>query len=154
MSEGKKEIVSNRKAYHSYEMLETFEAGVVLLGTEIKSLRDHGGHLQEAYCRVMKGELWLLGASIAPYRYGSVHNHEDKRERKLLMHKKEIAKLKAAVQEKGLTLVPLSLYLKKGKVKLKFAIAKGKKTYDKRHVIKEREVKRKMDRAARDARKT
>lgn len=149
MKEGTKELVSNRRARHLYEIIETFEAGIVLLGTEIKSLRDNGGHLQEAYCKVSRGELWLMGASIAPYRFGNVHNHEDKRDRKLLMHKREISRLKAATQEKGLTLVPLSLYLKKGRVKARIAIGRGKKLFDKRQVVKERDEKRQMDRARR-----
>lgn len=141
------DLVSNRRATHDYEILETFEAGIVLLGTEIKSLRDNGGTLQEAYVKVIDSEIWLIGASIAPYRYGNIHNHEDKRDRKLLMHKREIGRLKAAVQEKGLTLIPLAFYLKDGRVKTKIAIAKGKKNVDKRATIKERDEKRYMDKA-------
>ncbi|GAB4236737.1 MAG: SsrA-binding protein [Chlamydiales bacterium] len=147
MESGTKELVSNRKARHLYEIIDTFEAGIVLQGTEIKSLRQGGGSLQEAYVRVMDRELWLIGCSIAPYKFGNVHNHEEKRQRKLLMHKREILRLKEATKEKGLTIVPLSLYLKKGKVKIKIATAKGKKTFDKRESIKEQEVKRQMDRA-------
>jgi SsrA-binding protein len=144
-----KELVSNRRARFDYEILETCEAGIQLLGTEIKSLRDHGGNLQEAYVRVQKAELWLIGASIAPYRYGTIYNHEEKRERKLLMHKREIEKLAAASQQKGLTLLPLSLYLKNGRVKVQVAIARGKKRQDKRQVILEREKRREMERAIR-----
>lgn len=144
---GQKELTRNRRAYHDYEILETYEAGISLLGTEVKSLRDHGGSLAEAYVKVLKGELWLIGASIAPYRFGSAHNHEERRDRKLLMHKKEILKLKAASQEKGMTLIPLALYLKEGRVKIQIAIGKGKKHQDKRQTLIEREKKREMDRA-------
>jgi SsrA-binding protein len=138
------DLVSNRRAAYNYEILETFEAGIILQGTEIKSLRDHGGSLQEAYIKVITNELWLVGCHIAPYRYGNIHNHEELRERKLLMHKREIAKLKIATQEKGLTLIPLSFYLKNGRAKVKIALAKGKKSVDKREAIKERDDKRWM----------
>ncbi len=141
------ELVSNRKAFHDYEILETFEAGIVLLGTEIKSLRDHGGSLQDAYVQVSKGQIYLKNANIAHYKYGNIHNHEEKRERKLLLHKKEIKKINTALQEKGLTAVPLGMYLSnKGFVKVKIALAKGKKLFDKRDSIKEREQKRSVDR--------
>ncbi len=140
------ELVSNRRAFHEYEILETYEAGIILAGTEVKSLRDHGGNLSDAYIRVIGEELWLVGASIAPYRFGNVHNHEEKRDRKLLMHHREIAHLKNQVQIKGLTLMALSLYLKRGKVKVKIGLAKGKKKHDKRQAIMEQEKKREMDR--------
>jgi SsrA-binding protein len=143
------ELVSNRRAFHDYEILETFEAGIILLGTEIKSLRDHGGNLQDSYILVSGDRVWLKNSSIAPYRYGSLFNHPEKRERELLLHKREISKLKALSQEKGLTLIPLSLYLKNGYVKVKVAVAKGKKMYDKRAALKAREHKRDMDRAMR-----
>ncbi|MFA5250945.1 MAG: SsrA-binding protein SmpB [Parachlamydiales bacterium] len=137
------DLVSNRKAYHNYEILQTFEAGIVLLGTEIKSLRAHGGSLNDAYAAVKdNGELFLINASIAPYRFGNVHNHEDRRERKLLMHKKEILKLKKAVSEKGLAIIPVSFFLKNGFVKVKIALAKGKRLYDKRRALKDKEEKR------------
>ncbi|MCH9609476.1 MAG: SsrA-binding protein [Chlamydiales bacterium] len=142
-----KELVSNRKAYHDYEILETFEAGVVLLGTEVKSLRASGGSLQEGYIRILKGELWLIGAHIAAYRFGNLHNHEERRDRKLLVHKRELERLEAKIREKGMTLVPLSLYLKNGRVKCKFGTAKGRKKHDKRAAMVEREKKREMDRA-------
>lgn len=147
MNTNQKDLVSNRRAGHDYEILETFEAGIALQGTEIKSLRDNGGSLQEAYVKVISNEIWLVGASIAPYRYGSIYNHDERRDRKLLMHKREIGRLKTSVQEKGLTLVPLGMYLKAGRVKVKIAIAKGKKTVDKRATIKERDEKRHMDKA-------
>lgn len=145
MNTNSKDLVSNRRATHDYEILETFEAGIVLRGTEIKSLRDNGGSLQEAYVKVISNEIWLIGASISPYRFGNIYNHEERRERKLLMHKREIGRLKGSVQEKGLTLIPLGMYLKAGRVKVKIAIAKGKKTVDKRSAIKERDEKRRMD---------
>ncbi len=146
------ELVRNRRAFHDYEVLETFEAGISLLGTEIKSLRAHGGNLAEAYVKVVEGELWLIGASIAPYRYGNIHNHEERRDRKLLMHKREIAKLKEMVQQKGLTLFPIALYLKKGIVKLSLGYGRGKKKADKRQSLIEREKKREMDRAVKSYR--
>lgn len=141
------ELVRNRRAFHDYEILETYEAGIVLLGTEIKSLKSHGGNLAEAYVKVLEGELWLIGASIAPYRFGNIYNHEERRDRKLLMHKKEIYKLKALVQQKGLTLVPIALYLKNGKAKISIGYGKGKKKEDKRGALIEREKKREIDRA-------
>lgn len=146
-----KELAQNRKAYHNYEILETLEAGIVLLGTEIKSLRDHGGNIQEGYVMERGGEVWLLNTSIAPYRFGGkAFNHEERRERKLLVHKREIIQLQKASMEKGLTIVPLALYLnKKGKVKVKIGIAKGKKSHDKRQAIKERDVNREIRREMR-----
>jgi SsrA-binding protein len=141
------DLVSNRRATHDYEILETFEAGIVLQGTEIKSIRNHGATLQEAYVKVSKGEMWLIGCNIAPYRFGNIHNHEELRDRKLLMHKREINRLKVATQEKGLTIIPLALYLKQGRVKLRIGIAKGKKNIDKRADIKARDEKRRMQQA-------
>ncbi len=138
------DLCSNRKAYHDYEILETFEAGMMLLGTEIKSLRDHGGSLQEAYVRVIRDEIFLVGAHIAHWKYGNIHNHEERRDRKLLLHHYEINKLKEHVAQKGNTLVPLGIYLRKGRAKLKIGIARGKKLHDKRAAIKERDEKRRM----------
>ncbi len=147
MSTPSSDLVSNRRAFHDYEMLETFEAGIALQGTEIKSIRNHGASLQEAYVKVFKGEVWLIGSSIAPYRFGNIHNHEEKRDRKLLLHKREINRLKVATQEKGLTIVPLAMYLKQGRIKLRIAIAKGKKTIDKRTHLKEQAEKRSLQQA-------
>lgn len=144
MSQPTSELVSNRRATHDYEILETFEAGIVLQGTEIKSIRNHGATLQESYVRVIKNEVWLIGCNIAPYRFGNIHNHEERRDRKLLMHHREIKKLKIATSEKGLTLIPLALYLKNGRVKIRVGLAKGKKSVDKRHDLKEKDVKRQM----------
>lgn len=142
-----KDLVSNRRATHDYEIIETFEAGLVLQGTEIKSIRHHGATLQEAYVKVLRGEVWLIGATIAPYKFGNIHNHEEKRDRKLLLHKREINRLKVAVQEKGLTIIPLALYLKDGRIKIRIGIAKGKKTMDKRADLKEKDQKRQMQQA-------
>ena len=141
------EIVKNRKAFHDYEILDSFEAGIVLTGTEIKSIRATGASLQEAYIQVLRGELYLIGAHIAPYSHGSIYNHQERRDRKLLMHRREITKLKESSQEKGLALIPLSLYFKKGKVKMSVALCKGKKLFDKRESMKERDEKRRMDAA-------
>ncbi len=147
MDKSSSDLVSNRRATHDYEILETFETGIVLQGTEIKSIRNHGASLQECYVKVLRNEVWLVGCSIAPYRYGNIHNHEERRDRKLLLHTREINKLKASVQEKGLTIIPLALYLKKNHVKVRIAIAKGKKTIDKRADIKEKDEKRRMQQA-------
>jgi SsrA-binding protein len=145
------ELVSNRKAGHDYEILDTFEAGIVLLGTEIKSLRNHGGSLQDSFVDVRGDELILMNCSIAPYTFGNIYNHVDRRERKLLMHKREIEKLRKLKAEKGLSVVPLSIYLnKKGIAKVKIATAKGKKAYDKRAALKEREDSRSVQRAMKD----
>lgn len=146
-----KDIVSNRRATFDYEILDTFEAGIALQGTEIKSIRNGGASLQESYVKVVKQEIWLIGCNIAPYRFGNLHNHEEKRERKLLMHKREIEKLKKAQQEKGLALIPLAMVFRNGRVKLKLAIAKGKKSVDKRQDIKEKEDNRRVQQAIKKA---
>jgi SsrA-binding protein len=143
------ELVSNRRALHEYEILDSFEAGIALVGTEIKSLRNHGGSLQDAYVLVSDSLVILKNASIAPYRFGNIHNHEERRDRKLLLHKREILKLKALSQEKGLTLIPLSIYLKKGFAKVKVACCRGKRTHDKRAALKEKEHRKAIDRAIR-----
>lgn len=150
MSKNKKsdnELVRNRRASHDYEIIETFEAGISLLGSEIKSLRNHGGALQDAYVDVLKKDVVLVNASIAPYSHGGTFNHEERRPRKLLLHKREIQKLRRSVSEKGLTVIPLSMYLnKKGFAKIKIATARGKKAYDKRAALKEKEHKRQVSR--------
>ena len=145
------ELVSNRKAGHDYEILDTWEAGIALLGTEIKSLRNHGGSLQDSFVDVRGQELWLIGSSIAPYSFGNIHNHEERRPRKLLMHKREIETLRRLRAEKGLQIIALAIYLnKKGIAKVKIATAKGKKSYDKRAALKEREDQRSVERAMKD----
>lgn len=146
MSNKPADLASNRRARHDYEILETFEAGLVLKGTEIKSLRQGGGSLAESYVRLIDGEFWLVGAHIAPYSFGNIHNHPERRDRKLLLHKREMASLRKGIQEKGLTIIPLSIYLKKGYAKIKIAIARGKKLHDKRQSIKERDEKKRIDR--------
>jgi SsrA-binding protein len=144
-----KTIVVNRKARHDYEIVERIEAGLALTGTEIKSIRDGRISLKEAYARPEGSELWLVGAHIAPYPAASRFNHEPTRRRKLLLHKSEIRELARAVNEQGLTLVPLRLYLKRGMAKLELALARGRRKYDKRQAIARREAERQMQRALR-----
>ena len=146
------DLVSNRRATFNYEILDTLEAGIALRGTEIKSLRNNGGTLQDAYVKIIDNEAWLVGCNIAPYSFGNIHNHEERRDRKLLLHKKEIERLQTSVHEKGLAVIPLALYLKTGRIKVRIAIAKGKKTHDKRQAIKERDEKREMDKAMKQRR--
>jgi len=142
-----KDLVSNRKAFHDYEILETYEAGMILMGSEVKSLRSHGGSLQDAYVLVSGSDVLLKNASIAPYAQAAMFGHEERRDRQLLLHKREIEKLQKISQDKGTAIIPLSIYLKKGFIKVKIAVAKGKKTYDKRAAIKAREDKRDIERA-------
>ncbi len=139
-------ITKNRKARHEYQILDTMETGIVLTGTEVKALRDGKANLKDSYANVKSGELFLYNAHISPYSHGNIHNHEPVRERKLLLHKKQIKKLIGKVQEKGLTLVPLELYFKNGKVKVNLALARGKKFYDKRHSIAKRDSDRDLKR--------
>jgi len=141
--------VDNRRARFEYEFLERFEAGIVLTGTEIKSVRTGQISINEAYARVRDGELWLLGMHIPPYKEGSFSNHEPTRPRKLLLHKREIERLTKGSSEKGYTVVPTRLYFKRGRVKIDLALARGKKLWDKRRVTKEREAVREMAREIR-----
>ncbi|MEO6991335.1 MAG: SsrA-binding protein SmpB [Candidatus Baltobacteraceae bacterium] len=136
----------NRRARFEYEFLERFEVGIVLTGTEIKSLRQGGVSLNEAFARIRDGELWLVGMYVPPYKEGSWNNHEPRRARKLLMHRAQIDRLAGRAAEKGLTLVPTRLYFTRGRVKLDLALAKGRKIWDKRRAIKEREAKRDLAR--------
>ena len=147
--EGEKIIVENRKARHDYEILDTIETGMVLRGTEVKSLRESKVVVQDAYAGVRNGELILYNAAIQPYAHGNVHNHEERRARKLLAHKHEIEKLAGKIQEKGLTLVVLKLYFKNGRAKALLGLGKGKKEYDRRDDIKKREHDREAARAMR-----
>jgi SsrA-binding protein len=141
------DLVRNRKALHHYHILDTWEAGLALVGTEVKSLRAGLGQLQDAYVDVVDGELWLKQANISPFDKGSWTNHEPLRARKLLLKKAEIKKIAARVDRKGLTLVPLALYLNdRGRIKLRLALAEGKQAADKKAALKEREAKREMDR--------
>ncbi len=143
-------VAQNRKARHDYFNLETFECGIVLTGTEIKSVRDGKVNLKEGYAIIRNRELWLVGVHISPYEKGSYYNHEPLRDRKLLMKKNEILRLFAKVREKGLTLVPLSVYLKEGRrAKVELALVKGKLLHDKRDTIAERDAKRDMERVVR-----
>ena len=142
-----KTVVTNRKAYHNYHIGESIEAGIVLTGTEIKSIRSGRVSLGDAYVKPDAGELWLLNAHIARYEAGSYMSHEPTRPRKLLLHRKEIDSLASKIQEKGLTLVPLKLYIKDSIAKLEIAPAKGKKLYDKRETIARRETDREIGRA-------
>src|SRR5690606_4824505 len=139
-------VSTNKKARFEFFILETFEAGLVLKGTEIKSVRNGQISLQEAYVRTNGEEIWLVGAHIAPYEHDSAFQHDPNRDRKLLMHKKEIRKLFDEVRIKGMTLVPMRVYLKAGRAKLEIGLAKGKKQYDKRESIKERDVERETSR--------
>ena len=148
--ESEKLIASNRRARHNFDILETYEAGLVLRGTEVKALRDSRADLKESYARVEGGEAWLIGCHISPYAQGNRANHDPLRPRKLLLHRKEISRLLGKIMEKGLTLVPLRLYFKAGRAKVEIGLARGKKTVDKRHAIREREERREMDRAIRD----
>jgi SsrA-binding protein len=142
-------VVTNRRARHDYEIVARFEAGIVLTGSEIKSVRAHRVQLQGAYARVKDGEVWLEDAHIAPYENAGYSPHDPKRDRKLLLHRKEIVRIQQLVGEQGLTLIPLSLYLKDGKAKVELGVARGLKRYDKREKIAERDVKRQMERALR-----
>jgi SsrA-binding protein len=144
---GQKVIVSNRKARHDYSILDTFEAGLVLVGTEVKSLRAGKASLQEAFATVDDGEVWLRNVHIPEYTQGTWTNHMPKRNRKLLLHRREIEKLLSKTNESGLSIVPLSLYFKDGKVKVEIALAKGKKSYDKRQDIAKRDASREVSRA-------
>lgn len=139
-------IATNRKANFEYEILNRYESGIVLTGTEVKSLRDSKVNLQEAYGRIINDEVWIINSHINEYKFGNINNHEPLRNRKLLLNKKEIRKIKQQLQEKGLTLVPLKIYFKGSLVKMEIGIARGKKLYDKRESIKKREMERKLSR--------
>ena len=144
---GTKLIADNRRARFDYELLDRFEAGLVLTGTEVKALRDGHAQLGQAYADVRGAEAWLVGASISEYAQGNIANHRPERDRKLLLHRREIDELRGAIREKGMTLVPTRLYFKDGRVKIEIAVARGKEKADKRRSIAERDAKRQMDRA-------
>jgi SsrA-binding protein len=144
-----KVITVNRQAYHDYFVERTIEAGIALMGTEIKSIRDGKVNLRGAYAMARNGELWLENAHIAVYEHGNRYNHEPMRNRKLLLHRREISQLLSKVETKGLTLIPLKLYLKGGKAKIELGLCRGKKLYDKRDAIAERDAKRDIERAIR-----
>ena len=146
---GEKPIATNRKAWHDFEILETHEAGLVLKGTEVKSLREGQVNFKDSYAALSNDEAWLVGCHIAPYHHGSDANHTADRSRKLLLHRREISRLIGKVAERGLTLVPLRLYFKEGRAKLELGLARGKKTYDKRASIRERDERRELAKEAR-----
>jgi len=135
-------IADNRKALHDYHVLDSWEAGVVLLGTEVKAIREGRVNLRDSFARVEKGEIWLLNVHISPYSHTGYARHDERRQRKLLLHEHEIRKLAGRVAERGLTLVPLRMYFKNGRVKVQLALVKGKQAHDKRETIRRREVER------------
>ncbi len=142
-------VATNRKAFHEYHILEEFEAGVQLRGSEVKSIREGKASLKQSYILIRKGEAWLRGAHIASYSHTGYEGHEPVRDRKLLLHKKEIYKINSKLAEKGLTAVPIKIYFKGGFIKLEFGLAKGKKLYDKRDTKKKQDVQRDIQRAMR-----
>jgi len=146
MSESIKIITTNRKARHEYHISETVEAGLVLQGTEVKALREGRANLQDAFCKVEGDEMYLLGAHISPYSHGNLNNHDPVRPRKLLLHRRELGKWKKASEQKGFTIIPLKLYFKNGIAKVEIGMARGKKLYDKRADIAERDTDRHLDR--------
>lgn len=147
MADDFKALATNRKAYHDYFIVETYEAGLALTGTEIKSVRAGAVNLRDSFAQVRDGEVWLQNAHISPYEQGNRFNVDPYRTRRLLLHRKEINRLMGRAQEKGLTIVPLRLYLKKNRAKVELALVKGKKQYDKREAISQRDAKREMERA-------
>jgi SsrA-binding protein len=145
--QGRKLVASNRKARHDYHVEDTYEAGIVLMGTEVKALRAGRASLIDGFASVTAGELWLEGVHIPEYAQGTWTNHAPRRKRKLLLHRLEIDRIEAATREKGKTLVPLSLYFKDGRAKVEIAVARGKREYDKRQTLRERQDRREADRA-------
>jgi SsrA-binding protein len=148
---GTRLIVSNRKARHEYHILETHEAGLVLQGTEVKSLRDGKANLQDAFARFDRGELWLHNLHISPYAAGNRFNHDPLRPRKLLLHRNELRKLVGQVEQKGLTLIPLDLHFRRGRAKVTLGLVRGKKLHDKRDDVKRRDAEREMSRDLKDS---
>jgi SsrA-binding protein len=146
---GEKLICQNRKAWHEFFIDEQIEAGLELKGTEVKSLRGGGGSIAEAYAQIKGGEAWVMQFHIPPYEFGNIHNVDPVRNRRLLLHRKEIDKLFQSVSRKGYTLVPLKVYFSKGRAKMLLGLARGKKAFDKREALKERETARQLDRAMR-----
>ncbi len=140
-------IAKNNKAYHEYFIEETYEAGLVLSGTEVKSIRQGNVNLKDSFCNIKNGEIFVIGMHVSPYEQGNIFNRDPRRDRKLLMHKREIMRLFGKVKQDGLALIPLSLYFSNGRVKMELALAKGKKLYDKREDSARRDAAREMDRA-------
>jgi len=152
--DGDRTIATNRRARHDYEILETVEAGLVLRGTEVKSLRGSHVTFKDAFATVRNSEMWLIGCYINPYSHGTDANHEPERDRKLLLHRREISRLTGKVAERGLTLIPLRLYFKSGRAKLEIGLGRGKKLHDKRSALRERETKREMEKVVRETRRS
>lgn len=146
MSDSTKTVAQNKKAYHDYFILEDYEAGIELFGTEVKSIREGRVNLKDAWCSIDKGELFVNGMHISPYEHGNIFNRDPLRKKRLLMHKKEINRLYGTIKQQGLTLIPLSVYFKQGKAKIKVGLCKGKKIYDKRDVAAKKEANRTIDR--------
>jgi SsrA-binding protein len=144
---GRKVIASNRKARHDYHIDDVYEAGIVLMGTEVKALRAGRASLAESFATVADGEVWLERVHIPEYSQGTWTNHEPRRKRKLLLHRDEIGKIEVETRERGMTIVPLALYFKDGRVKVEIGVARGKKNYDKRHALRERQDRREAERA-------
>ena len=147
-----KVVCQNKKARYDYEIIEVIEAGMVLLGTEVKSLRQGRANLKDSYARIRDGELFLMQCHISPYTHAYYDNHEPDRVRKLLVHKREIKRLQGKTEEKGLTLVPLKIYFKDGKAKVELALGRGKRSYDKRETLKRKTEERELERAIKDHR--
>jgi SsrA-binding protein len=145
-NDGIKLICKNRKAFFNFEIEDTFEAGISLLGSEVKSLRSGKANLSDSYGKIVKGELFLVDAHISPFPQANRENHEPLRDRKLLVHKRELKKLTGKVAERGYSLIPLKMYFKRGRVKVEMALARGKKTYDKREAIKKKDQRRELER--------
>ena len=152
VSDGERTIAQNRRARHDYHLEDNVEAGMVLTGSEIKSLRAGAASINEAYAMIRGSEVWLVGATIEPYAQAGMRNHDRLRDRKLLLHRREIDKLRARVEQKGYTLVPLRIYLKDGRAKMELALGRGKDVLDKRETVKAREAKRDMERALKERR--
>ena len=148
--EAEKLVANNKKAFHDYFIIETFEAGVSLSGTEVKSLRQGKCSIKEAYVQIVKGEAWVYGMNISPYEQGNLFNRDPVRPRKLLLHKREIEKLGREVQQQGFTIAPLRVYFSGRKVKMEIGLAKGKKLYDKRETIAKKDMKREAERALKE----
>lgn len=146
MNENSRTVAQNKKAYHDYFVLEEYEAGIELFGTEVKSIRQGRVNLKDAWCSIDNGEIFVNGMHISPYEQGNIFNRDPLRKKKLLMHKKEIHKLYGTIKQQGLTLIPLSVYFNKGKAKIKVGLCKGKKIYDKRDVAAKKEANRSIDR--------
>ena len=146
-------VATNKKAYHDYHIEETYEAGMALQGTDVKSLREGKANLKDSFARIEKDEIFLLNCHISPYSHGNIANHDPMRTRKLLLHKREIQRLIGKIQQKGYALIPLKIYFKNEKAKVELGLAKGKKAYDKREDIKKREADREMEKAFKEGRR-